>query len=185
MIPGERHHVRQVQIGQGDGGKNARKDNMRASPLRPPCVRCPAHPRRNAPCGAGSPPRNTTGSIFSSRLNFINSATTRLSPVVRSSISSATGAGRQRSSTRNISCSTPIRRTPDSNRFSSSIYSSARTSSISRYVNRRKDASSISGVRSCSPIGTQGLASNQGRGVFRQQGTRIAPPHHKRLSSLI
>ena len=70
---------------------------------------------------------------FASRLNLAISVVSRES-FARSKTSKEIGAGRRLRSTRNISCSAPIRATPVSKRSVSIMYSRARRSSSSAFI---------------------------------------------------
>ena len=82
-------------------------------------------------------PPKPCGSRLSSRLKAPTSVT-KCGSSTASRISNATGAGFQLRSTRNISCSAPMRRTPDSMRSSASMRSRACTSRSRAWVNCRR-----------------------------------------------
>ena len=109
--------------------------------------------RTRAPISRSIWPRQSSararGARFASRLNVASSGV-NCSPR-RASTRGALGQGAQPSSTRNISSSAPMRRTPDSMRPSSIIRSSACTSSSRAWTKERSSADSA-GLTSCSPM---------------------------------
>ncbi|MCZ7683835.1 MAG: hypothetical protein M5U28_35760 [Sandaracinaceae bacterium] len=97
-------------------------------------------------------PSNVSGVAFASRLKSASSVVRRGSRTA-SSTRVATAAGRPEASTRNISCSAPMRRVAASKEAPlSSMCSSARTSSRSARVNARDSSSSRGSATSCLPI---------------------------------